>query len=294
MHYQALRVAAARRVRWVVVCAGLVVVVAASGAIKRPVKRPVYDPEIPAVELFDAIDEGLIEVTVIPKTAQEANLFVENKSGKPLSVRIPPAVAAVHVLKQLTSSQPGLFGPGNATGQPGGNGVNGQAQSVAGGVANNGMIGTGIGGPNQNSPFANGARALNNLPGGFLFSVEPEKVAQLPLKTVCLSHGRPDPRPQMTYKLVKLEDYTTNPVLQEVLKLYTADGIDPQAAQAAAWHLSDNLSWKALEAKQDLRLGKNAPRPYFTAQQLKAAQELMTKAQDRAKSAAQAPEPPKL
>lgn len=269
----------------VTVAVSLFLLFGLTAAGKRTVKKPAYDPNAAAVGLFEGMDEGLLEVTVIARSAQEANLFVENKSDRPLSVKLPPAVAAVHVLKQILP--PGGTGSGfnPNNGLAGANG-NGPAQTISGGpntlLNNRSMNGFNL---PTNSNNRNGGPALNNFPGAAFFSVKPEKTAQVPLATVCLSHGKPDPRPNMTYKLVRLEEYTKDPALQELLKRYGTEGGDPQAAQAAAWHLANGMSWKTLETKLDLRLGPTRAQPYFNARQLQTARELVEKAQERAKEA---------
>ena len=89
----------------------------AGAASKLPIKKLKHDPDVPSVELFDAIDQGLVETTVIAKNSYEANLFVTNKSDATVSVQFPKTVAAVQVLKQLGFGQPnagagrGCFAP---------------------------------------------------------------------------------------------------------------------------------------------------------------------------------------
>ena len=232
-----------------------------TAAIKQPIKRPTYDPAAETVELFDGLEQGLFEATVIPISALEGNVFIENKSDKPLSVKLPPAVAAVQVLKQGFGNGNGVGnGTGNTGLNAGGNNQNGQAQPVGGGIGNTG---------------ANGGR------NGGIFSIPPQKIVQVPLKSVCLAHGKPDPRPQMTYKLVRLDSHTKDPVLKELLTMYAAGDISQSAAQAAAWHLANDLSWEQLSAKQITYLGGVPPKPYFTNEQITAARQLVSTAEKR-------------
>ena len=240
-----------------------------TAAIKQPIKRPTYDPAAETVELFDGLEQGLFEATVIPISALEGNVFIENKSDKPLSVKLPPAVAAVQVLKQGFGNGNGVGnGTGNTGLNAGGNNQNGQAQPVGGGIGNTG---------------ANGGR------NGGIFSIPPQKIVQVPLKSVCLAHGKPDPRPQMTYKLVKLETYTKDPVLQELLMSFGNGNMDQHAAQAAAWNVCDKMSWQELAKKQITFLGGLPPKPYFTPAQLMAAQQIVTTAQQKAREREDAP-----
>jgi hypothetical protein len=119
--------------------------------------------------------------------------------------------------------------------------------------------------------------------GGAFFSIPPKKVVKLPYQSVCLEHGKPNPLPRMTYQIVKTQDYTDNPVLQELLALVAKQQIPPQAAQAAAWHLANEMSWQQLALLKYDRVG--APdTPHFTYAQLIGAQQLVAAAQANAKA----------
>lgn len=119
--------------------------------------------------------------------------------------------------------------------------------------------------------------------GGGFFSIPPDKTVQLPLETVCLNHGKPDPKPHLTYKLVPINVYTDDPVLQELVTMVATGKLDRAAAQAAAWHLTDNMSWEQLAAKKIRHVGGVPPEPYFQSNQLAAARQLVARAQERVK-----------
>src|SRR4029079_13538270 len=135
-------------------------------AAKQPIKKLSLDPGAPVVDLFDAIEEGTLETTVIATNSHEDNLFVTNHSSAPLSVKIPQAVVAVQVLKQFfpQGQRIGNQGPGNQMG----NGT-GQGQPISGGAQN------GNGNPNG---FQNNGPGMNNGPGGGIFSVASHKTVQ--------------------------------------------------------------------------------------------------------------------
>ena len=57
------------------------------------------------VDMFQAIEDGTIEVRYIPKDATEATVWFENKSDKPLSVKLPEVFAAVPILAQGGASE---------------------------------------------------------------------------------------------------------------------------------------------------------------------------------------------
>jgi hypothetical protein len=119
--------------------------------------------------------------------------------------------------------------------------------------------------------------------GGGFFSIPPEKTVQIPMTAVCLNHGKPEPKPKMTYRLIKLEEYTSDPVLQELLEMVGSGKLDPAAAQAATWNLTDKMSWDKLAAKVVERVGGVPDDPYFSESELAAARQLVVQAQARAR-----------
>ncbi|HUG93485.1 MAG TPA: hypothetical protein VML55_21780 [Planctomycetaceae bacterium] len=218
------------------------------------ITRPKFDPQAEKVELFAGMEDGRLDVTVIAKNANGGNLLIENTTDKPLTVEMPEAFVGVQVLKQ--------FGGGGM-----GGGGGGQTQAFGGG-------GDGGGGGFDGGMGGGG--------GGF-FSIPPEKIVRFPYKSVCLDHGLPEPHPRIEYRLVRVEDYSSNPALGELLKLVARPGVDHQALQAAAWHLSDEMSWQELAAKSIRRLGGFGRQPYFQPQQLRQAQWLVALSQSLAK-----------
>jgi hypothetical protein len=247
---------------------------ATSQAGKRPLKKLTYDPRAPVVDLFYGIEEGTLEAVLVPKNSLEGSVFVENKSDNPITVALPKAIAAVQVLKQGFGA--GGAGGGGRGGAAGGQG--GQGQALGGGFG--GGAGGGLGG--AGGGLGGGGLGGGGFQGGGLFTVPPEKTAQVPFACVCLNHGRAEPRAQMRYKLVKLETFTSDRALKELLIRVGAGDLDSQAAQAAAWHLTDHMSWEQLSAKQIERLGGVDDEPYFTAAQLSRARELVAHAESRA------------
>jgi len=260
-------------------CVALFVATTFVGASKSPIRKLQFDPDAKQVDLFTALEEGTIEVKLIAKNSKEGNLIVENKSDQPVTVVFPEAVVGVQVLKQFGQAG-GLGGAGGlGTGTGSSSSSSSQAQPMGMGMGGMGMGGMGMGGM--------GGMGM----GGGFFSVPAEKVALIPLKGVCLAHGKPDPQPRMTYTVIPLESHTDDPVLQETLKLFGTRQVDQMAAQAAVWHLTDNMSWQELAAKQYKGLGV-PPRPYFTPAQLNLAQQLVTAGTQRAKE--RKPENPRL
>ena len=224
-----------------------------------------YNPQDETVELFSAVEDGKLEVKLIPKDSTRCRVLITNKSDKPLNVSLPAAFAGVPVL-----AQPGMFQPGmnNAF-----NNQNSGAQQI--GIGN--QFGNNWGQGNRGNQFFNMGRPGNNpLPGlgpgmgpNFApFNVAPEDVAQLRLTSVCLEHGKPDPRPRMPYQLKPIESVTDKAELQELCRMLGRQELSQRAAQAAAWHLANGMSWEQLAGlKRKIAMGR-ITELYFTGEEL--------------------------
>ena len=99
--------------------------------------------------------------------------------------------------------------------------------------------------------------------------------------------AKPTRTPTTQYKLIPVSQYTDNEQLVALLTLVAKNAIDPHVAQAAAWHLSNNMSWEQLAAKQSTEIG-STDLPYFTQQTLFQAQQLVIDTRGLAKERAAA------
>ena len=84
---------------------------------------------------------------------------------------------------------------------------------------------------------------------------------------------------------MRVEQYSDNPALKELLSLVGSQRIDSPTAQAAAWHMASNMSWQELAAKARTKLGPN-PVPYFTPAELARAEQLVASAIGKAREKA--------
>jgi len=215
------------------------------------------DPTAATVDLFPAMDSGQIDARIIMQSSKQATVLLENKTDKPLNVRLPDAF--VGVLAQAVG---------------GGNPFGGGAGGVGGGQQAGGFGGNQFGG-------AGGAG------GGALFNIPPQRVGEIRLAGVCLEHGKDEPRPTTKYVIKPLETFSNDPALREMLKLHAENKIDQRVAQAAAWHIASKMSWEQLAAKQVKRIGQ-VPQPYFSPQELRAAVQLVSAAKTAAEKTAPA------
>lgn len=198
-------------------------------------------PDYETVELFSAIDAGTLDVKVVMPDSTEMQVVFKNQTDKPLNVRLPETVAAVPVLAQR--------GGGRRGGGAGG------AQTGGGGFSGGGGRG-----------------------GGGLYAVPAEKFAELTVPAVCLEYGKPEPRSAIKYELRRLEEFTEDAALQELMALFAQGGLPQPAVQAAAWHLADGLSWEELASIENQRLGR-ANDSKFTLAELKLASRLVAAAE---------------
>lgn len=247
---------------------------ASTQAAGRPLTKTKFDPDAPRIDLFDAIEQEVVSVEMLPKNAMGGNLFIANKSDETVSVKIPEGFVGVPILAQFDD-----FGGG---GGDNGGGGGGQNQAVGGG---GGQFGGGGG------QFGGGGG------GGGFFSIPPERTLRVPYVSVCLEHGKPEPRVRNRYAIRRLESYTDDPVLQEIVKMVGTGKVSPEIAQPATWHVANNMSWQELAAKKYDRVG-TADTPYFSPAQLHYAQLVVSTAVGIAKAAEEdapttAPIPPR-
>jgi hypothetical protein len=240
-----------RRVSWLVAVVMLAAVVSclaptlSLAADKKPNIRigssSMADPSAESMELFPAIEAGKVEVKLILMNSTKATVLIENKTQQPLNVRLPEAFVAVLAQQGQGGRDP--FGGGQG-------GVGGQGGQQQGGFGG-GQQGGGQGGQ------------------GF-FNIPAERVGEVRVAGVCLEHGKEEPRPTTKYEIKPVEAFSKDPALYEMLKLFGEKKINQRVAQAAAWHIASKMSWEQLAAKTVTHIGQ-APQPYFSQQELRAA-----------------------
>jgi len=202
-------------------------------ARKRFRTRAEYNPEHENVAFFAGADAGRIQVKVIPKDAFSATILIENMTDQPLNVELPAEFGLVPagVLAQCDCA-PGC-------------GEGGGAQSGGGGAG-------GVDG------------------GGGFFNVPPDQIARIEVATICLSHGRADPRPTIPYALKPIDEVSNVPGVAELCRLVGEKKIAQRVAQAAAWHLANEMSWEELAAKE-IRRANGDRYPYFSRKEIRGA-----------------------
>ncbi|MEZ6047500.1 MAG: hypothetical protein R3C11_18360 [Planctomycetaceae bacterium] len=218
-----------------------------------------FDPNAEEVELFSAMEDGKVASKLVLKDSKGGSLLVTNNTQQPLTVAMPKAMVGVQVLKQRSlGSNNGGGGSFGSFGSGGGGG----AQTTGGGIGNTGGINSGGGNNNFNS--------------GNLFSIPPSKTLSLSFNSVCLEHGKTEPAPRMEYTVAPVKTFSEDPVLERLLVNVSEQRIDKQVAQAAAWHLANEMSWTELASKSVKHLGGLPPTSYFSSAQLAQAQQAVS------------------
>jgi hypothetical protein len=210
------------------------------------------------VEMFQGMRDGRLDVKIIAKNDRAARVFIANKTGQPVDVKLPEAFAAVPVLAQ--------FGGGGQGGGGFGGGGGGGQQSGGGGFGGGGQGGGG---------------------GGGLFSIPPEETGKINVAMVCLDHGLRNPSSSKPYKIVPAEEHIDRPAVIELLKAFGRGELDHGAAQAAAWNLNSDMSWDALAAKKTGTARNINRSPYFSTAQIRAGIAYANEATARAQLAEQ-------
>ena len=257
--------------------------------------------ESQAIELFQAIDEGLVEVKLTPKNSLHSSLTVTNKTDKEIVVDMPTAFAGVPILAQAVGTfkaaeaQRGgrMFGGmGGRMGMMGGM----MGGMIDGGMGMGGMPGGmgmgggrsgGMGGGNQSIGGGMGGRGgmmggRGGRGGGGMFSIAPNKSHKEQVRTVCLEHGKKEPRSTVNYAIVPIDFYTDNKTTQVLCSMLGDEEVDQNALQAAVWNIENGLSFEELAAKTKQEGRNNPVQNYFKAGELASAASLLEQAQGRA------------
>ncbi len=205
-----------------------------------PEAPPPLSPD-KGLDVFQAGKEKKVEAKLVQQNEKTGYLLLRNTTTEALNIRFPDAFVGAN---QIGS------GRGARVGGPG------TAQST-------GITVTQGRGPGQDRAG--------------LFSIPPGKTIKLPVTSVCLEYGKPEPNAKLNYVIMPVERYSTNPVFHELLPLFTKSKASQKVAQAAAWHLSSGLSWPELAGVTNPRT-PGIPIPIFSGNDLRAAKALVDKA----------------
>ena len=127
-----------------------------------------------------------------------------------------------------------------------------------------------------------GGMGGGGMMGGFQ-NIDPGKVNRFKCTTVCLEHGKKEPHARAKYDIVPLNEFTNDKNVAEICYMLGFSGINQNAAQAAAWHFTDEMSWEELANKIGAEHLNGTVDPYFQPQQLRWGFAIASEAQRRAR-----------
>ena len=107
-------------------------------------------------------------------------------------------------------------------------------------------------------------------------SIPPESMRQVKVETVCLDYGNPTPRAAIKYEIRPMSAATDKAGLAEVCELLGRHQISHRAAQLAAWHLSNGMSWQSLAGLRTQQAIGSIPS--YTPEEIAAARKAVKKA----------------
>ena len=227
----------------------------ALGSVVATAEAPAKQEAEASATLFNAMEEGKVDVKFIPLGPEKANLIVRNKTDKPLTVKLPEKFAGVPINRQFGGMGGGMGGMGGGMGGMGG-----------------GMGGMGGGGM--------------GMQGG-MFRIAPKREFKRALTTVCLEHGRPDPNPKMAYTIIPLDKVTKDGRVHALCEALGSGQIAQNTAQAAAWHLTDDLSWQKLASMNKAESKYTGNIRWFSPLELRAAQAVVSEVTRMANAASE-------
>lgn len=154
-------------------------------------------------------------------------------------------------------------------GMNGGRGGMGGNQSIGGGMGGRGGMG-GMGG------------MMGGRGGGGMFAIAPNKTHKQSVRTVCLEHGKKEPRSTVDYTIVPIDNYTDNKTTQVLCSMLGDEELDQNAVQAAVWATENGLTMEELAAKKRQVSRNNPVESYFNASELQLSAQLIEMANARA------------
>ncbi len=222
-----------------------------------------HDPQAETIRFFDGIDAGKLEVRVTAEGASLCRFRITNKTGQPLNVVMPGALAAVPVTLTITDGQDEPIMIEDELPPPEGDEPPPEGDDLPP-PEDPQKLGIGC-------PYADNSEANS-------FCFIPGRAVILQLRSVCLEHDRPGPNPRHHYEVRPLDKVTNIKGVYEICAMMGRGDIDHQVAQVAAWHLNNQITWRQLwDESQNVPAGLG-PRNGMTPRQLFDAIEAVEKA----------------
>ena len=175
----------------------------------------------------------------------------------------------------------GMFGEAGGMGGRRGGGMGGM-NGGRGGMGGNQSIGGGMGGRGGMGGMGGMMGGRGGRGGGGMFAIAPNKTHKQSVRTVCLEHGKKEPRSTVDYTIVPIDSYTDNKTTQVLCSMLGDEELDQNAVQAAVWATENGLTMEELAAKKRQVSRNNPVESYFKASELQLSAQLIEMANARA------------
>ena len=178
------------------------------------------------VDLLDGRNAGDLDVVARGHGQDRVRLSIRNLSKKRLNVVIPPGLVASSVLGQ---------GPGGG----------GRLQSIGlGSVSNR----EGAFGEFRGTTPAGGLQSIGTRNDAIAnqVAVPVGETVDLTIPGVCLNYGLPSPTGRNTFRLVDVNEYSSNPRVRRALRSLATYGTSHGVAQAVMWSVCSDLPFELM------------------------------------------------
>jgi len=210
--------------------------IGASTATAQTGRPAVPDPEpssVPAgvatetVDLLEASKAADLDVVARGQGQDRVHLTIRNRSARRLNVIVPPGLVAASSVGQ------------------GAGGGGGRLQSMGlGSVANReGAFGEfrGTAGPSGLQSVAATEESRSRL-----VTLPVSETINLTLPSVCLNFGLPTPTPRDTFRLMDVDEYSSDPRVRMALRSLATYGTSLGVAQAVMWRVCNDLPFETM------------------------------------------------
>lgn len=210
------------------------------------------ESESSVLNVFEGMQSRQIEVKLTQKSEKSGTLFLRNPTKESVTVQFPESFVGIHVTNPnfIAAGANGQAFPqrsGASIAQSTGNSINFPSKTVTQSDAPEPASLDKVEAETAD-PKALAEKAARESAKQRQVKVPAGKTIQLPVTSVCLEYGKPEPNSKMAYLIIPVERYSRNPILHELLPLFAKRRISQKTAQAAAWHVSNGLTWVELSS----------------------------------------------
>jgi hypothetical protein len=200
----------------------------------RPLKPRAAAVPAEKTDLFAGMEANRLAVRFIPRDEKIAHVAIANLGKVPLEVAMPNYFAGAPVLSKAAMTSDGRYNFGTL--------VSSTPPQTLGSVYPT-PIEPAASATHRHSSSGNGKAGK---PTAASLTIAPGRMVQFMVPCVCLQYGNPTPRPEIPYRLVKLDTFSKKPELAALLDEFSHGRLDQPLVQLVAWHFSNDLSFEEL------------------------------------------------